>query len=298
MMKVKPRLFIETICLVLILGISLSSTARSEGTLKVSVSIIPQKYFVKKIGGHLVDISVMVQPGANPATYEPRPQQMVKLTRSNVYFAIGVPFENVWLRRFSGTNPKMMIVHTEDGIEKIPMKAHLDHNEKRHSHNRIKDPHIWLSPPLVMIQARNILDGLLKIDPSNREMYEINYRNFIKELVDLDIKIRNLFLDGKRGTQFMVYHPAWGYFAKAYGLGQVPIEIEGKEPTSKGLKRLIKHAKKRKVKVIFIQPQFSTKNVNTIAKAIGAQVIFANPLDPNWDKNLLQVAEKFKMALR
>ena len=163
--------------------------------LKVFVSIVPQKYFVEKIGGDLVDVSVMVQPGANPHNYEPKPKQMVALSKTRIYFAIGITFEEVWLERISATNSRMRIVHTEAGIEKIPMLAHHHHEEESEHRldedidHGIEDPHIWLSPPLVMVQARNILQAVVSVDPLNRSRYEKNYRDFIMELVVLDAKL-------------------------------------------------------------------------------------------------------------
>ncbi len=303
-MKKKSKIVLLAMSLSCLLSISLPVPAPAGDRLPVIVSILPQKYFVQKIGGDRVDISVMVLPGANPATYEPKPQQMVNLTKSKLYFAIGVLFETHWLKKFAGFNPQMTIVSTQSGIEKISMKAHL-HNEnegkedaKTAAHTEIKDPHIWLAPPLVMLQARNILEGLLKVDPQHGETYKANYGRFVRELVDLDLKLIKQFKDSAEGTQFMVYHPAWGYFAWAYGLEQIPIEMEGKNPTPKELQALIGMAKKNSIKVIFVQPQFSIKSANTIAKEIGGQVMFADPLALNWAENLEKVAAGFESAMR
>jgi zinc transport system substrate-binding protein len=302
-MKKRPRIFELTIILLFLLAISFLSPASAGKPLKVTVSILPQKYFVQKIGGDLVDISVMVLPGSSPATYEPKPKQMVKLTESRIYFAIGVSFEAVWLKKFAGVNPEMRIIATQNGIEKIPMMSHLHNNKERHYEKAVaragtKDPHIWLSPPLVMLQARNILDALMRVDPTHRETYEDNYKKFISNVVDLDLKIRNQFTGTDRGTRFMVYHPAWGYFAKAYDLIQIPVEMEGKRPTPKGLQELILNAKRDGIKVVFVQPQFSTKSAETIAKAIGGRVVFADPLAFDWTKNLLLVTQQFKDVLK
>jgi len=269
--------------------------------IKVTVSILPQKYFLERIGGDRVDVSVMVLPGANPATYEPKPKQMADLAQSKLYFAIGVPFETVWLNRFAQASPEMTIVETQEGIEKLPMepKHHHDKNEHRdpEAHSG-KDPHVWLSPPLVMVQARNYVSALVKADPEGRASYEANYRQFILELADLDLKIARLFYNEKTGKRFMVYHPAWGYFAAAYGLVQIPVEIEGKSPTPKALQQLIDRARKDGIRVVFVQPQFSTKSAETIAHAIGGRVIAADPLALDWQTNLLHVAEQFKPALK
>ena len=163
----------------------LGQNAMAAGSIPVFVSIVPQKYFVEKIGGDLVKVSILVNPGDSPATYEPKPGQMVALSRAKVYYAIGVPFEKVWLKKIAAANPGLLIVHTESGIEKASMKP--DQSEG------IKDPHVWLSPPLVMVQARNMLNALLKVDPKNASIYESNYRKFIVELVDLDAELRGVF---------------------------------------------------------------------------------------------------------
>lgn len=267
--------------------------AGAKDRLDVTVSIVPQQYFLEKIGGDLVNISVMVLPGANPAVFEPKPQQMVALMKSKIYFAIGVPFERVWLRKFEEVNASMKIVHTEEGIEKMPMKGPDREGRQGHDHG-IKDPHVWLSPPLVMVQARNILDALMRTDPDHRQDYEKNYKSFILELVDLDLQIRSIFSDLGEGHKFMVYHPSWGYFAKAYGLTQIPVEMEGKEPTPKELERLIQYAKEEGVKAVLVQPQFSTKSARTIANALNGDLIVADPLARLWKENLLKVAETLK----
>jgi len=255
----------------------------------VFVSIVPQKYFVEKIGGSLVRVSIMVQPGANPHLYEPRPSQMTALSKSRIYFAIGVSFENAWLPRFATLNPQMRIVYADKGIDKIAMVAH------HHAPGSL-DPHVWVSPPEVKIISRNILEALVETDPSNSRIYKSNHDAFLLEIDKLDKDLVEIFKD-KRGLKFMVYHPAWGYFARAYGLNQVPVELEGKEPKPEQLRALITQSKKEGIKIIFVQPQFSTKSAETIAKAIGGQVIFADPLRGDWERNLRDQAEKFKQAL-
>jgi len=263
------------------------------------VSILPQKYFVEKIGGDLVDVAVMVEPGASPHTYEPKPKQMVALAKTTIYFAIGVPFETTWLAKIAATNPNMLVVHTEADIKKIPMRGHHHQGtELEQDHHGIRDPHVWLSPPLVMIQAGNILQALLKVDPAHGPVYEKNYNSFMKELVVLDGEIRAAFEGKGKDVEFMVFHPAWGYFAQAYGLEQVPIEFEGKQPKPAELHYLIQYAKERGIKVIFAQPQFSWQIAQTIAKSIDGQIVFVDPLAADWDTNLRRVASRFKSALK
>lgn len=303
-------------CLCLKIGLSLvflgmvwPTLGTGAESVPVFVSIVPQRYFVEKIGGELVKVSVMVKPGASPATYEPKPNQMVTLSKARIYYAIGVPFERVWLKKISAGNPKMLLVHTEKGIEKRPMKAH-HHEEGNHKtlekrsqepadeHQGIMDPHVWLSPPLVKIQAQNILDALLLVDPGHGTIYETNYKKFIAELDALDANIRGIFAGIGERVAFMVFHPAWGYFARTYGLEQIAVEMEGKEPKPADLKHLIHHARERGIKVIFVQPEFSTRSAQAIARAIGGEVVFANPLAPDWAINLKEIASKFKAALK
>ena len=199
--------------------------------LAVFVSIAPQKYFVHQIGREQVDVQVMVPQGASPATYEPKPRQMAALSKTPLYFAIGVPFEKYWLKKIAAANPNMQVVQTDHGIQKIPMSTHRHqaevHPEEDHREEHGEpDPHIRLLPELVKVQARTIRNALQEIDPAHRLVYEANYKAFVATLAVLDNEFRNMFVD-KQGLQFMVFHPSWGYFARAYGLKQVAVEIEG-----------------------------------------------------------------------
>ncbi len=263
--------------------------------LSVFVSIIPQKYFVQKIGGRHVTVAAMVRPGANPATYEPRPSQMAALASARLYFAIGVPFEKAWMKRITAANPRMQIVPTQQGVEKMPM-ATVPNDHHKH-HKGIQDPHIWLSPRLVKIQAGHMARALAAADPLHRRQYEKNYRRFSSELDTLDADLRRLFA-GCQGMEFMVFHPSWGYFARDYGLRQVPVEIEGKAPKPAKLKQLIEHARQRGIRVILVQPQFSRKSAELIGRAVGARVVTADPLAEDWAQNLRRCAAAIQKALK
>jgi zinc transport system substrate-binding protein len=277
------------------------------------VSISPQRYFVQKIGGDLVDVSVLVPAYASPHNFEPKPRQMVELSKSAVYFAVGIDFEKIWLKKIAAANPKMRVVRTDDGIIKIPMADRHDGEKSRRPHpQRSKvearagcdsggglslDPHVWLSPPLVKIQAGHIRDALVAIDPVHGSRYESNYVSFMGEIDELDAELKALFA-GRKGEQFMVFHPSWGYFAEAYGLAQVPVEIEGKDPKPAQLQKLIRHARERRIKVVFVQPQFSVKSAELLSREIGGRIVYTDPLAENWAENLRKVARKFKAAAR
>lgn len=334
-----PKILILT-AITLILACGPASAAK----LQTTVSIAPLKHFVEKIGGENVAANIMVKLGSSPATYEPQPRQMAQLSKSEVYFAIGVPFEQAWLPRFKSASKELEIVNLGDGIVHQTMKAHIHHDEEHHGehhtehghkptahheehdhdheptdhhenhdHNhspkatthhakhdhgqhvdiRMKDPHVWLSPPLVRIICQEIRDTLIKHDPENADTYNQNYLNFAKEINKLDSDLLNTFLNKGKHFSFMVYHPSWGYFARTYGLTQLPIELEGKEPSPKELTQLIKLAKQQSVQAIFVQPQFSQKSAKAIASSIGAKVLVADPLAEDWEANMRKVAKTF-----
>jgi zinc transport system substrate-binding protein len=294
--------------------LSITGGAWAADKLNVFVSILPQKHFVQRIGGDRVDVSVMVLPGANPATYEPKPKQMVELSRAGIYFAVGVPFESAWLPKIASAGDGLWVVHTEAGIDKVPMK--IRHNgqgagrhggekekpvreETEHTRRGVLDPHVWLSPPLVLLQARNIVNALEQVDPEGREVYADNFKRFVAEVAELDNELRSLFARASGGSEeFMVFHPAWGYFARAYGLEQVPIELEGKDPKPAELQGIIEYARRRGIGVIFAQPQFSADSAELVADEIGGEVVFVDPLAENWAENLRKAGRKFESALR
>lgn len=260
----------------------------------VFVSIVPQKFFVQQIAKDDFNVEIMVQPGAEPETYEPKPSQMRKLASSSAYFAIGVPFEHAWLNKIVGVNPEMTIVHTEKGITKLPMTNDL---EKSSDNPLGLDPHIWLSPLLVKKQAATIAASLAKILPEKKVQFQQNFDVFAKKIDALNDELKST-LKGNKGMKFMVYHPAWGYFAHDYDLEQIAIEIEGKEPKPAQLADLILLAEKDDIHAIFVQPQFSTKDASVVAREIKGVVTPADPLAEDWLSNMRVVADTFKKALR
>jgi len=272
-----------------------TSSLLASSRLQTFVSIAPQKYFVEQIGKDRVKVRVMVQPGSSPHTYEPKPKQMVAITRTKLFFTIGVAFEDTWMRRIAATNPAMKIAETHHGVKKIAITGHHDDHETDLSHGL--DPHIWLSPPLVKKQAKAILIALQDMDPANHSFYETNYHQFINRISALDRDLKNSFA-GKKHRQFMVFHPSWGYFAQAYGLKQIAIELEGKRPKPAQLKAIIKYGREHQIRIIFAQPQFSARNALLVARALSGEVIFVDPLAENWLSNLNQVADKFRQAMQ
>lgn len=264
----------------------------------VFVSIAPQKYFVEKIGGERVEVHIMVPPGASPHTYEPSAGQMKKLSDADAYFSIGGTFEKAWLPKIQSVNPDMVLVDTSRGIEKRSSAHDQDQDELKsapgdksgafHTAASYHDPHIWLSPPLVMLQARAVLDGLTKIDPEGFAQYASHYASFLSEIVALDIELKERLAPG---TTFMTYHPSWGYFADAYGLRQVPVEIDGKAPKARQIQEAIQHARKMNIRAVMVQPQLSTRDAETIAREINGRTVMADPLAEDWAQNLRRIAD-------
>ena len=274
-------------------GCGQTAASRDKDTLQITVSILPQKYFVERIGGEHVSVNVMVEPGASPATYEPKPEQLRALGQADAYISIGVPFEDAWLERMLGANPDMLVVDTTQGIEKAPMGARHrsgEGSEKTESQERTLDPHIWLSPRLVRIQAQTIHDALVGIDSKHKQDYQSNLDSFLADIDALDADIRGT-LSGVENGKFIVFHPAWGYFADDYALEMIPIEVGGQEPSAAELAALITEAREEGIKVIFAQPEFSTRAAETVAQEIGGKVLLISPLAPDWLGNLRSVAD-------
>lgn len=252
-----------------------------EEQLIVIVSILPQADFVEQIGGNKTKAIVMVPPGASPVTYEPTANQLMELSDSKIYAALGsgLPFEKVWLDKIRSVNKDMLIINTSHGVDIIP-----------------KDPHIWLSPRSVKIQVENIYQGLVQVDPGNKDLYFQNKEQFLEELTTLDMQI-NESLRGSKNRSFMVFHPSWEYFARDYNLTMIPVEIEGKEPSAGDMVNLIETASQNNITVIFVQPQFSTNSAQVIADEIGANVVPIDPLGKDYITNMQIVTDAFISTL-
>jgi zinc transport system substrate-binding protein len=263
----------------------------------VFTSILPQKYFVEKIAGDRVRVEVLVGPGKNPATYEPTPQQVMALGNAKALFAIGVPFENAFVPKIRGTLSSLEIIDTSSGITKRNLESHSNDGEDQDEQEGAPDPHIWLSPSLVKIQSQNIYEALIRIDPAGRSAYERGYRALLKELDEVDVELKKALAPFKGGTLF-VFHPAFGYFADEFGLKQLAIETGGKEPAPSVLEDIITRARRDKVKIIFVQPEFSQDAARHIAEAIGGAVVMLNPLNPDYINNMKTISAEVGKALQ
>ncbi|OCL90967.1 MULTISPECIES: metal ABC transporter solute-binding protein, Zn/Mn family [Arcobacteraceae] len=274
----------------------------------ISVTILPQKYFVEKIVKDKFNINVMVSPGSSPHNFEPKPSTMKALFSSKIYFMINEPSEKAWIEKFKTNAKNTLFVDTTKEIEKIAMMEHShnededededDHHHSHHEHGEDGlDPHVWLDPISVKSQVKTIFETMVKIDEKNSKFYKENYEEFIKELDLLDNEIKEI-LKPYKDMAFMVFHPSWGYFSKRYEIEQISIEIEGKEPKPNDMIKLIEEAKLHKIKIVFVSPQFSQKNAKTISKSIGANVISIDPLSDDWHNNMLLVAKEIAKSYK
>ena len=287
----------------------------------VSVSIPPQKYFVEKIAASTLDINVIIPAGTDEHNFDFKPATMKKLEKSDIYFTIGLEFERVFADKFQSNFANLQVIdtgkdlrnlatsHTHSKDEHDEHHNHAGHDEhahgkdEHHTHEHSnshethseKDPHIWLDPILVKIQASTIAKALIAKYPQNKALYEANLAQFQAELDALNAEISALFKKSKN-KKFIIYHPSLAYFAARYHLVQIPVEIEGKEPKTKDLQRLVSVAKKENIKTIFVQKGFSQNAAKSLAKELKASVVELNHLSENYAKNLRQIAQKIAQS--
>jgi len=294
---------------VLLTALLAATVARAE-PVRVFVGVPPLQTFVEGVGGAHVEAHSLVHPGQSPHAYEPTPRQVAALTSADLYVGIGLPFEAGQLPRIRAADPGLRVLDAREGIDLRRLEAH-DHGEARegghdHGHSggleaaaRVEqfemDPHVWTSPPLGKHIARAIRDALTEIDPANTAAYAVNYDKFAAGLDRLDRDIR-AELDPLTRRRFMVYHPAWGYFADTYGLVQIPIEKAGKEPGPRSLAALVDQARREDVRVIFVQPQLASKAAEQVAAAIGGRVVVIDPLAADYEASLRRAAREIAEA--
>jgi len=263
----------------------------------VSVTIEPQRYFAEKIAGDKFIINSVVPAGQNPEVYDPTPQQMVQVGKSEAYLRIGhIGFEQIWIEKVQDNNRDMKVFDLSEGMELIENAEEHDHDhdhehgeECSHSHYGV-DPHTWSSIAGAKKIAWNTLNAFIALDKENTQYYWENYSLLMSEIEKTEEKIGQLLAPLKNRT-FIIYHPALTYFSNEYNLTQLSIEMEGKEPSPAQLKRLIDTARESGAKVVFVQQEFDKKNAELVAKETYCTLVVINPLDYNWDKEMIQIAQ-------
>lgn len=257
------------------------------GKKEVTVSILPQKYIVERIADSLFQVNVMMPPGANHETYEPTPLSMKSLANSKIYFSLGwLDFERTWTSRFADLSPDMKIVNTSESGDLLTYEGH-GHGDV--SHTSGIDPHTWLSPRFIKLQAERIANSLSELDTAHADLFKANLLRFRARLDSIDTVYSRLFKPMK-GAKFLIYHPALGYFARDYGLVQVSLETEGKEPSAVHLSELIEVARKEKIHSILVSKEFDSRNAETLAREIDGKVIVFDPMAGDLLDNLDRIA--------
>ncbi|MDJ0766096.1 MAG: zinc ABC transporter substrate-binding protein [Myxococcota bacterium] len=248
----------------------------------VAVSIVPQAYFVRRIAGDSVRVEVMIPPGANPATYEPTVDQMTALSKAALYVKVGhesFPFEQAWLDKLLAQAPSATVIDSTKGISLIS-----------------GDPHVWVSPRQARKMAQTIAAGLKAIVPSKADAFDRNLNALQSDMDAMDAGFKALFSDLSL-RRFYVFHAAWTYFAKDYGLEQVSLEHGHREPSSHAIQEVVVSAKEAGVKTIFAQPQMSAKSAELVAQEIGGRVVIIDPLAADWMVELRRAAKEIQKAL-
>lgn len=274
-MHLSRALLVGAVAAVVILGGCVSPDSEpADGRLRVVVSILPQREFVERVGGARVRVSVLIPPGAEPHAYEPAPSQLIEVSAARLLVVVGsgLPFEELWTEKLRRLSDSLEVVDCSAGVAIAG-----------------GDPHIWLSPRRARVMVDNVCRGLVRADPAHRDEYERNRDAYAAELVALDAELSRRLRD-LRGRAFMVYHPSWGYFAADYGLRQLAVEEEGKEPTIRGLARLTAGARQERLAAILVAPQFDTRAARAIAREAGVRLVTADPLAPGCADNLRRVA--------
>ncbi len=250
----------------------------------VAVSVAPQAYIVERVGGRRVSVQVMIPPGVAPPGYAPGPRQLASLSDSHLYVLVGHPafvFEAVHMRPFLDRHPEIRTVRmfeTSGGVDPVG------------------DPHVWLDPRLVQRAARDIARALGAVQRQYETEFRGNLRDFLDEVEALDLEIQQRF-EGLPRRRLLVAHPAWGHFAHHYGLEQVAIESEGKEPVARQLIPLIERERRAGTHIVFVQPGFPRKSAELIAREIGGELVEVDPLAGEWLSNMRHVSVAFARAL-
>lgn len=266
-----------------------NTTQKSEKPI-LTVTLEPLRYFTEAIAGDNYEVVSMVPKGSSPESYDPTPQQLVNLSKSQAYFRIGyIGFEQAWMKKLEANCPNMKVYDTSKGIDLIRDKGHW-HGD--HFHEGGVEPHVWNSTQNALIIADNIYQALCELDSTHQEDYQKRLDVLKQTIRQTDANVRTL-LENADST-FLIYHPALSYFARDYGLKQVSIEEGGKEPSPAQLKALIETCRNENVHTIFVQQEFDQRNAQLIANELGVNIVSINPLSYDWVKEMIRIAEALK----
>lgn len=272
-----------------------AAAAGGGGPLRVAVSIAPQAGVVERIGGDRVDVAVLVPPGGSPATYEPSPQQLARLGGAAFLVSIGVPFEGALLPRLERVAADLRVVDGLAGIRRDPMESPVVGHDA-HGHAGRPDPHVWLDPVRLAAHARTVTDALVDADAGGEAWYRSRLEELEAELQAVDRRVTEL-LAPFEGRKVLVFHPAYGYLLRRYGLEQLAVEVEGKEPSPRQLAAVADAASEAAARVVFVQPQFAGGAAATVARSIGGRLETLDPLPEDPVRGIEEMARRIAAAL-
>ncbi|MDR4987495.1 MAG: zinc ABC transporter substrate-binding protein [Bacteroidales bacterium] len=290
------RTFILFCLGVLILFISGCKTVTKNGdTPVVSVSIVPLEYFIDRLTDGALETNVMIPPGASHATYSPTAAQLQRLSDSQLYVRIGyLGYEQAWMGRLRAMNPNMRLLNLSEGVALIRGEE-IDHGD--HVHEGGIDPHIWMSPAVMLDLLPTIKTALAETYPWISDRLDANYETLRADVEAIDAALTELSntLSQKR---FMIFHPALTYLARDYGFEQIAVERGGKEPSPAFLRYIIREARAHNIPVIFIQQEFDTRSAQLISEESGAELVQINPLAYDWTASMHELMNVFKTYLK
>ena len=288
---------------IICLALSLLACAAETRRPVVFVSIGPQLESVRRIGGGAVDAHAMLPAGLSPETYSPGVRQMAALARADAYVTIGVPFEKSLIEKIRASFPNLKIVDGTMGMTFRRMEG--GHHHHHHDHDDDDDhdgeageddPHVWLGIENMKCHARTVATMLAELLPDKEHAaVEALAVEYLRELDSLTLELKTK-LSSLRGTEAVVYHPAFGYFLDDHGIRQKTVELEGKEPGARYLGTVIREAKHDGIRVIFVQPQFNAKAAEVLSHEIGGKVLPFDPLPADYSNGLRRLADALLAA--
>lgn len=260
-----------------LVGLLLSAGALY-GRVPVLVSITPQKFLVEEIGGEEVSVEVLVPRGADAHHYEPSPKQVERLRASALWFRIGENFEP----RLLPLCTHMQVVDQRKGCDLILGSCCTAEGA---------DPHIWLSPRLLKVEARAVADALAACDPDHASSYQRRGKEMEARLTALDQEVGEILAGGPKVV--LVSHPAFSYLCRDYGILQLAIEREGHEPTPRYLSALIAQAREAGIRKVFLHSRTCGKGGSCVAKALGAELVYLDPYAEQLIESITTIARAF-----
>lgn len=260
-------------------------------------SIGPHLDFCRQIGGQYLDTGLLLRPGQSPATFAPNPGLIRELSRARILFTVSLPFEKALIEKIKQFPRKPDIIDTQAGIRLRPIEPQPGPGSRHEHHHEGLDPHSWLDPKLALKQAEVMHAAIVRLDRAHQKEYDANFKTLKERFTAADKRLEDVLAD-LAGSPLLVYHPAYAYFARAYGLHQVALEIEGRQPGARELAEFIETARRNRARAIFVQPQFDQRSAEIIAAKVGCAVVALDPLAIDYFTNLEMIAQTVKNYLR